>query len=121
MISFSRPFYLYYPSPFPGHYYLRQFFVVAPYWADHDLRIDGHVYYETFNRGRSEYDDNVLDMVNRYLRLNTDQNFSGTFMILAEWQDVHPYPHGSCYLCFLIRRYPSIRNFVNQVHMYIST
>ena len=92
---------------------------MAPYWADHDIRKDGHVCYETFNRGRSIRDDAVLGVVNHYISLNTDQYFSGTFMILAEWQDVHPYPHGSCYLCQFIRRYPSLKNFVNQVCAHI--
>ena len=53
--------------------------------------------------------------MNHYLGLNTEQNFSGIFMILAEWRDVHPYPHGSCYLCDFLRRFPSMRSFMNQV------
>ena len=118
MISFSRPFYYWYPSPFPGYYYLRRFYVVAPYWADHDIRRDGNVFYETFERGRSRNDDNVLDIVNRYLELNNlAQNFSGTFMILAEWQNVHPYPHGSNYIYYFEKYYPSIRDFTNQVYI----
>ena len=80
------------------------------------------MFYETFERGRSRNDDNVLDIVNRYLELNNlAQNFSGTFMILAEWQNVHPYPHGSNYIYYFESYYPSIRTFANQVRicMYI--
>ena len=120
MISFSKPFHKWYPSPFPGHYYQRRFYVVAPYWADHDIRKSGEVYYETFEKGKSKTDDVVLDEVNRYVSLNTGQYFTGTFMILAEWQNVHPYPHGSCDFYDIIKSYPTIRFFINQVIMYYS-
>ena len=115
MISFSRPFYYWYPYPFPGHYYLRRFYVVAPYWADHDIHKEGNVFYETFERGKSQNDDSMLQRVNDYLRYKTGSNFSGTFMILAEWNGVHPYPQGSRYLYYFLLYYPSIRDFINQV------
>ena len=119
MISFSRPFYYWYPSLFPGYYYLRRFYVVAPYWADHDIRRDGNVFYETFERGRSRNDDVVLDTVSHFLRLNNEAlSFSGTFMILAEWQDVHPYPHGSSYSYYFETINPSIGTFTNKVYTY---
>ena len=116
MISFGRPFYYWYPSQFPGYYYLRRFYVVAPYWADHDIRTEGNVSYETFERGRSRNDDIVLDNVSHYLRINGEApSFSGTFMILAEWQDVHPYPHGFNYSYYFENFNPSIETFTNQV------
>ena len=67
MISFSKPFYYWYPSQFPGYFYLGRFNVVAPYWADHDIRREGSVNYETFERARSEDDDYILDRVNVFL------------------------------------------------------
>ena len=119
MISFSRPFYYWYSSLFPGYYYLRRFYVVAPYWADYDIRRDGNVFYETFERGRSRYDDVVLDTVSHFLRLNNEAlSFSGTFMILAEWQGVHPYPHGSSYSYYFETINPSIGTFTNKVYTY---
>ena len=120
MISFSRPFYYWYPSPFPGHFYLRRFHVVAPYWADHDIRTDGNICYETFERGRSQNDDLTLDRVNTFLQLNMASNFSGTFMILAEWNGVHPYPHGSTNIFYFEMFYPSITEYINQVGIKIS-
>ena len=121
MISFTRPFYYWYPSSFPGYYYLRRFYVVAPYWADHDIRSDGNVLYQTYKRGSSLYDDITLDRVNEYLRFSNQSSpeFSGTFMILAEWNGVHPYPHGSRYLFYFFRYYPSLREFINQVCVHI--
>ena len=106
MISFSRPFYYYYPSPFPGDYYIRSHYVVAPYWADHDIRRGGRVLYETFQRGQSRNDNNILNNVNRYLRVsNVSEDFTGTFMIMAKWENVRPYSYGSD------------RTFLNQVNM----
>ena len=114
VISFSRPFYYWYPYPFPGFSYLRRFHVVAPYWADHDIRREGSVLYETFERGRSPNDDLMLSRVNDYLNRSMSSDFSGTFMILAKWNGVHPYPHGSSYLSYY---YPSLIDFTNQVHV----
>jgi len=115
VISFSRPFYYWWPSPFPGFFYLRRFYVVAPYWSDHDIRKEGEVSYEIFEKGRSSYDDMLLDRVNTYLAANVMTNFTGTFMILAEWRDVHPYPHGSSYSYFSYY-YPSLNSFTRQVY-----
>ncbi|XP_065884099.1 mucin-like protein isoform X2 [Dysidea avara] len=118
VISFSRPFYYWWPFPFPGFYYLRRFHVVAPYWSDNDIRREGEVSYEIFEKGRSSYDDVLLDRVNTYLTANMMTNFSGTFMILAEWRDVHPYPHGSSYFYYFQIYYPTIRSFTNQMNTY---
>ena len=118
MISFSRPFYYWYPFPFPGYYYLRRFYVVAPYWADHDIRRDGEVCYETFQRGRTIDENIVLDKVSSYLRIRTSKSFIGTFMILAEWRDVYPYPHGSENFYYFEKYYPSIKAFTDQVHLW---
>ena len=96
MISFSRPFYYWHPSPFPGYHYLRNFYVVAPYWTDHDIRSDGEVYYEVLEKGYSK-NNKVLNRVNQYIKLTTGSDFIGTFMILAEWHNVHPYPYGPNY------------------------
>ena len=115
VISFSRPFFYWWPSPFPGFFYLRRFYVVAPYWSDHDIRREGEVSYETFERGRSEYDDMLLGRVNTYLNANMMTNFTGTFMILAEWREVHPYPHGSNSFSYFEIYYPFITDFTNQV------
>ena len=91
VISFSMPFYYWHLYPFPGNFYVRRFHVVAPYWADNDIRRGGSVLYETFMRGRSTNDNIVLDNINRYLRVNNrTEDFTGIFMILAKWQNVPP-------------------------------
>jgi len=76
---------------------VRSFHVVAPYWSDNDIRQEGSVSYEVFQlRTTGAYGDEVLDDVSSYIReRNMSSNFQGSFMILAEWTDVHPYPHGA--------------------------
>jgi len=72
--------------------------VVAPYWSDNDIRRDGNVSYEVFQlQATGAYGDMLLDYVSSYIRAcrNTSSDFRGSFMILAEWRGVHPYPHGS--------------------------
>ena len=120
MISFSRPFYYWYPSPFPGHFYLRRFYVVAPYWADHDIRRDGEVHYKVLERGQDKIDDSILNRVNHYISLSTNSDFIGTFMILAKWENVHPYPYGSNYYYYFQRYYPTIRSFTKQVQVWLN-
>jgi len=71
--------------------------VVAPYWSDNDIRREGNVSYEVFQlQATGAYGDQLLDDVSSYIReRNTSSQFRGSFMILAEWDDVHPYPHGA--------------------------
>jgi len=71
--------------------------VVAPYWSDNDIRQEGIVSYEVFQlHATGSYGDRLLDDVSSYIReRNVSSNFQGSFMIMAEWKDVHPYPHGA--------------------------
>jgi len=71
--------------------------VVAPYWIDNDIRREGNVSYEVFQlQATGAYGDQLLDVVSRLIReCNMSSDFKGSFMILAEWRDVHPYPHGA--------------------------
>ena len=91
---------------------------MAPYWTDNDIRRDGEVYYEALIKGQNKNDDSVLNRVNHYIALNADPDFIGTFMILAEWQNVHPYPYSSNYYYYFQWYYPSIRTFTKQVCIY---
>ena len=71
--------------------------MVAPYWTDNDIRREGNVSYEVFQlQAMGAYGDQLLDDVSSYIReRNMSSDFAGTFMILAEWEGVHPYPHGA--------------------------
>jgi len=71
--------------------------VVAPYWTDNDIRREGNVSYEVFQlQATGVYGDQLLDDISSIIReRKMSSDFKGIFMILAEWKDVHPYPHGA--------------------------
>ena len=65
---------------------------MAPFWSDNDIRKEGVVRYAAFMRGDSYKGNKILDSVDNYVNVT---DFRGTWMILAQWDRVHPYPHGS--------------------------
>ena len=76
-----------------------------------DLRKEGEVRYETFTFG-----DGLFDTVNDFIRFHpnasiADSEFTGTWMLLVQWNEVHPYPHGS----LPENATQSLRDFVSQV------
>ena len=61
-------------------------FLVAPFWADHDPRPAGQISYEVHNTNTP-----TLLSINRYIRQTMEPSFQGTWMIVAEWNDVPEY------------------------------
>ncbi len=94
IISFSNPWFFWYPETFPTtSFNTREAFVVAPFWADHDIRVEGTVSYKTYSFG--DGDSNImLEYVSSFIRSNRNESFTGQWMLVANWTDVHPYPHG---------------------------
>ena len=95
IISFDRPFAEDSSVNFPsmdGNVHFS--YLVAPYWSDIDTRRSGTVHYEYYNRGNSTASDQQLDMVRDFIRKERDPSFEGEWMLLAAWENVHPYPHG---------------------------
>ena len=94
VIAFSEPIYATgitssFPNGAPGVY------VVAPYWDDVDLRLAGNVSYEVHSRRENNPGSNLLlDQVSNFVKGSTGQSFSGSWMLVAEWKEVHPWPHG---------------------------
>ncbi len=94
IISFGAPFQHWSPNPFPTtDYWTRTSYVVAPYWSDVDTRMEGTVCYEYHEADLIE-DTTTIDRVSTFIRENTGTDFSGLWMLVAEWNSVHPYPHG---------------------------
>ena len=84
---------MYDPVPFPGSVSID---VVAPYWSDNDIRKEGSVMYEVFQSGHSSHGDMLLSTVSDFLKdILENSTFQGTYMILAEWNNVHSFPHGN--------------------------
>ena len=84
MLSFGRNVDFFNPVLFPNsssyHY------VVAPFWADHDPRPTGQISYEVHNTSTE-----LLSLVNRFIRQQTETNFEGLWMLVAEWNNVAEY------------------------------
>ena len=69
--------------------------MAAPFWADADARLDGEIYYEIHRGGESSDSDELLTSVNTFIRDENQVEFEGSWMIVATWDGVHPWPHGS--------------------------
>jgi hypothetical protein len=59
---------------------------VAPFWADHDPRPAGQIAYE-IHGANSE----ILSVVNRFIRQQTGTDFEGSWMLVANWDNVPEY------------------------------
>ncbi len=87
IISFGRAATQYSPQP------LREDrddnFLIAPFWADGDARLEGQVSYEVHAGS-----DDLVQKVSTFISTRKGKNFVGTRMLLAEWKGIHPHPHG---------------------------
>ena len=69
---------------------------MAPYWSDIDIRLDGHVNYEVHMMGESSTSNDYFRRVSSFINSEEDDpDFIGSWMIVATWTNVHPFPHGS--------------------------
>lgn len=96
IVSFDLPFLFYIPTPLPtSSSVIRKKFFVAPYWADVDLRSEGDVRYQTFEiTSEDEEETQQLQAVNDYISAEENIDFTGIWMLLVEWDGVHPFPQG---------------------------
>ena len=58
---------------------------MAPFWDDIHIGISGGISYETFESGY------FLDHVNAFLQRKRGTSFEGTWMLVAYYNEVHPY------------------------------
>ncbi|XP_003384557.1 PREDICTED: mucin-like protein [Amphimedon queenslandica] len=113
IISFDEPFLYWYPSPFPTRWgSVKRRYVVAPYWSDNDIRDEGDVCYEVHNE-----DSNLMRSISEFISYKSGSAFRGNWMLLAEWSDVHPYPHGSLHWWWW-SYYGNIRSFTQNENTY---
>ena len=64
-------------------------YLVAPFWADVDISGKvGDVSYQVYSTGSP-----LLDTVNTIISGEENINFIGHWMLVAEWDDVPPYPY----------------------------
>ena len=74
------------PSAFPGSLT----HIVAIFWTDVDIRVEGEISYEVHTTGSS-----LLSQVNNFISTNESVAFTGTWMLVAEWDRVRQFPHGT--------------------------
>ena len=98
MISFRRGFTYYTPRLLPtDRQVIRDSIVIAPFWSDADLRLEGTLRFKTFTRmSATSVDNELLNYVSGYIanQWNNATNFNGTTMLVAQWKNAPPYPHG---------------------------
>ena len=84
------------PDTFPtSNYYILTSSVLAPFWADVDTRAAGLVSYEVHQRGENADSDAILERVSGFVTAQANVSITGLWMLVAQWDRVHPFPHGS--------------------------
>ena len=66
---------------------------MAPFWADVDNRKSGEITYQVYDA----INPNTIPMINnvsKFVSETVNKQFTGCWMLLVEWRDVHPFPHG---------------------------
>ena len=107
IVSFDQPVYSPTPVRFPSNRNdIRNLFLVAPFWADIDIRDAGDIFYEVhtaFSSGDQDSSD-LMSQVDDYIQGETGQEFSGSWMLVVQWDMVHPWPHGESnpFFCFFL-------------------
>ena len=106
------------PSPFPNDFN----YLVAPFWADIDIRGDdgGEIYYQVHSRGNNSVSDELLDEVSVFVSNNSQQTvFNGSWMLMAMWDQVKAFPgDSSSNVSFLT--YRQIRSMLTNSYNVIS-
>ena len=83
MISFSAPFSLYDPTPFP----VSNVFLIAPFWADVDTRGTGEIYF------KETTSDCLLSLVANIIQYEAYQisRFKPKWLLIVTWHQVGYY------------------------------
>ena len=75
---------------------IRNLFAVAPFWDDIDIRLTGNIFYEIHSVLSGNQDSiSLIARVNSYIQGEVGGGFSGEWMLVVQWNAVHPWPHGS--------------------------
>ena len=89
MISFQQSFTHHVPSLFPSDLtFISSAFLLAPFWSDVDISIYGSIFYEVHRGANSS----LIAQVNRFISNHTENDFTGTWMLVAHWDQVREYP-----------------------------
>ena len=96
MISFEKPWQYAQPDRFPtSDQNIQKINAVAPFWSDNDIRKNGTVRYVAIKEGNSTAGDKILANMNQFIQQQRNSDFTGKYAIIAQWDHVHPFPHGN--------------------------
>jgi len=116
IITFDEPLYSPLPTPFPSSRLdVADKFIIAPFWDDTDIRLEGNVYYKkyTISSGVIEALD-ALDGVDTFLQNRFGSSFDTTWMLVVTWDGVHPWPNGGAPSIFYIL-FPDYTEVINSI------
>ena len=89
MISFQESFTHHVPYLFPSEFtFISSAFLLAPFWSDIDITFYGSIFYEV----HSGYDSLLISQVNDFISNHTEGNFTGTWMLVVQWDEVREFP-----------------------------
>ena len=97
-ISFRQGYLFSRPEQFPSTTIaVRDALIVAPYWSNIDIRLQGRIFYRLIEAGRTteELDMALLNFVSGFIAARQSANFSATSMLVAQWRNVPPFPNGN--------------------------
>ena len=101
ILSFGVPFYNAEPYAFPSDFSdIASLYLIAPFWSDVDIRREGSVFYEVHTTENAASED-LLGDVSAFVSNYTGNDFQGSWMLIAQWDEVHPFPAGSPFAEFL--------------------
>ena len=72
--------------------------MVAPFWADSDIRKQGNITWEIHSRGGSDAGDAYLEQVSIFLESREGVNFNGSWMMILDYNEIPPYHAFSVFL-----------------------
>lgn len=113
LISFDRDLNAFSPVLFPNS--TSYSYIVAPFWADHDTRLAGQVSYRMYNKS-----DNIIPVVSRFIRQQTETDFDGSWMLVAHWKDIPEHRSDGAKVSSVIIRWQtfSIKAAISMVAIY---
>ena len=116
IISFGKTFQHFSPELLPGSFAAIFYaYVVAPFWADADLRRQGNITWEIHSLGGSEAGDAYLDQVSVFLENREGVNFDGNWMMILDFEEIPPYHAFSLILDVSIILYKTVTFIKNAV------
>ena len=88
------------PNRFPSTYTATRLgYVLSPFWSDSDIRREGTVRYALITRGSTSLGDVIMNNITTYVNDRFigegEVRYEATWVLVAQWEGVHPHPHGS--------------------------